>query len=397
MEARWTHLLKSSSTRGFIFSTETDRIAAMGSRGFFVAATGQNVGKTTACLGLVSGLKKRFGSVGYIKPVGQEHIETETGAHVDKDVVIFKSHFHLSDEIETMSPVLFPRGFTRDYLDGKVDRGELTARILNSFEKIRTKHKFSVVEGTGHTGVGSIVDLNNAQVAALLGCPIILIASGGLGSSFDELSLNYTQCEKYGVRVAGVILNRVLQDKREMILEYMEKALKRWHVPLLGCIPYDAFLSTPTMSDFEQLFDTPLLSGQERALCHFHHIRLVASSVEMYRTLIVPNQLVITPASREDIILATLTRYWDEKIANPGKELELGMILTGKYPPKETIVDQIKRSGIPMIYVPLSSFIAMKMINTYTTKIRQNDLPKIEEAVRVVEQHVDFDRLLASI
>ncbi len=369
----------------------------MKTRGFYVAATGQNVGKTTSCLGLVSGLKKRFGSVGYIKPVGQEHTETEAGSRVDKDVVLFQSHFNLLDDLETMSPVLFPRGFTRDYLDGKVDHRELTERIRSAFEKVAASRRLTVVEGTGHTGVGSIVDLNNAQVASLLRCPVVLVASGGLGSSFDELALNYAQCEKYGVRVAGVILNRVLDDKRAMILEYMEKALKRWDVPLLGCIPYDAFLSTPTMGDFEQLFETPLLTGSERALCHFHHIRLVASPVEMYRTLIVPNQLLITPASREEIILATLTRYWDEKIANPGKELGLGMILTGKHPPKETIVDQIRRAGIPMIYVPLSSFIAMKMINTYTTKIRKNDLPKIEEAVRIVEEHVDFDRLIAAI
>jgi phosphate acetyltransferase len=369
----------------------------MGKKSVFVAATGQNIGKTTVCLGLVSGLKKRLQSVGYIKPVGQEHIETETGVHVDKDVIIFKSHFHLPDAYETMSPILFPRGFTRDYLDGKVDHRSLIDKISASYEVVTQKNKISVIEGTGHTGVGSIVDLNNAQVAALLKSPVLLIASGGLGSSFDELSLNYTQCEKHGVHIAGVILNRVLEDKRGMILQYMEKALKRWEIPLLGCIPYDAFLSSPSMSDFSQLFETEILTGAAHALQHYQHIRLAASSVETYRTMILPNQLVITPASREDIILATLTRYWDAKIFHPEKDLRVGMILTGKHPPKETIVDQIKRADIPMIYIPLSSFIAMKMINTYTTKIRKEDTPKIEEAVRIVEQHIDFDKLLEAI
>jgi BioD-like phosphotransacetylase family protein len=113
--------------------------------------------------------------------------------------------------------------------------------------------------------------------------------------------------------------------------------------------------------------------------------------------MIIPNQLIITPASREDIVLATLTRYWDAKIANPQKDLEVGMILTGKVPPKETIVDEIRRADIPMLYVPLSSFITMKMINSYTAKIRTEDTPKIEEAIRVVEQHIDFDRLLEAI
>lgn len=366
----------------------------MSKRAFFVAATGQNVGKTTTCLGLLSGLKKLFPSIGFFKPIGQEHIETETGVRVDKDVVLFKTHFALQDPYEEMSPVLFPRGFTRDYLDGKIDHAKLVANITKSFIAISQRNSITVVEGTGHTGVGSIVDLNNAQVASALKAPLILVASGGLGSSFDELTLNYTQCEKYKVRIAGVILNRVLEDKREMIIHYMEKALSRWKIPLIGCIPYDAFLSSPTMFDFEFLFQSELMTGTEFRLRHFHNIRLVASSVEMYRTVIAPNQLIITPADREDIILATLTRFWDHKISHPDEDIQAGIILTGRHPPKDTIVDQIRRAQIPMLYVPISSFIAMKMINTYTTKIRKDDTAKIEEAIQIVEQHIDFEKLL---
>lgn len=362
-------------------------------KSFFVAATGQNVGKTTTCLGLVAGLRKRHASVGFMKPVGQEHVQTEEGISVDKDVALFKSYFQLLDPYEEMSPVLFPRGFTRDYLDGKVDHAHLVSKIQSSFKAITKRNAVTVIEGTGHTGVGSIVDLNNAQVAAHLQCPLILVGSGGLGSSFDELTLNKTQCEKYGVRVAGVILNRVLQDKREMVLEYMSKALRRWNIPLLGCIPYDEFLSSPTMHDFEQLFQSELLTGKDHRLRHFEHIRLVATSVEMYRSMILPKQLLITPAGREDIILATLTRYWDVKISQPDADLEAGMILTGKYPPKESILEQIRHAEIPMLYAPVSSFAALKMINAYTAKIRKEDTQKIQEAVDVVGKHIDFQAL----
>jgi dethiobiotin synthetase len=353
---------------------------------FFVAATGQNVGKTTTCLGLVAGLKKRFGSAGYLKPVGQEYVETESGVHVDKDVLLFKSYFKLKDPDEEMSPVLFPRGFTRDYLDGKVDHQDLVGKIQHAYRSITQRHKMTVIEGTGHTGVGSIVDLNNAQVAAQLKCPLILVASGGLGSSFDELSLNYAQCEKYKVPVAGVILNRVLDEKREMILEYIPKALKRWNLPLLGCIPYTPFLSMPTLSDFELLFRAELLSGQEHRFRHFKNISLMANSTETH-------QLVIAPATREDLVLALLTRYWDLKISHPEEDLETGLILTGKTPPKASLIDQIRKAKIPMLYTPVSSFIAMKMIHSYTAKIRKEDVEKIEEAIKVVESHIDFDRL----
>lgn len=369
----------------------------MDASGFFVAATGQNVGKTTSCLGLVSGLQKRLGSVGFLKPVGQEHVAMPSGNPVDKDVILFKDHFRLKESCEEMSPVLFPKGFTRGYLDGKIDHGDMTARIQNAYRAISQHSKITVIEGTGHTGVGSIVDLNNAQVAKMLGAPVLLIAPGGLGSSFDELALNILMCKHHGASVAGVILNRVLEDKRQMIVEYMTKALSRWNIPLLGCIPYNAFLSSPSMQDFELLFQTELLTGKNHRLRHFRHIRLVASPVEIYKSMIVPHQLIVTPAMREEIILATLTRYWDTKIAHSGENLEIGMILTGKEPPKETLVEQIRRADIPMLYVPVSSFIAMKMIGSQISKIRTEDTVKVRQAIQLVESHVDFDRLLSSI
>ena len=43
----------------------------------FVAAVRQHVGKTTVSLALMHGMKKRFKNVGFIKPVGQQHIPVE--------------------------------------------------------------------------------------------------------------------------------------------------------------------------------------------------------------------------------------------------------------------------------------------------------------------------------
>ncbi len=367
----------------------------MNHRAIFIASTGQHVGKTTTCLGLVGGLSKRFSSIGFMKPVGQEHVETDTGAHVDKDVVLFKDYFHLSSDEESMSPVLLPRGFTRDYLDGKVDLSSLRERIERSFHRLYENNDVTIMEGTGHCGVGSIVDLNNAQVAAMLRIPVVLVASGGLGSTFDDLTLNHTLCKAQGAKVAGIILNRVLPEKREMIEEYMKKALQRWNVPLIGCIPYDAFLSNPSMKDFEALFNTTLLSGEEHHMRHFRHTRLVATSVENYQKLIAHNQLIITPTNREDVILATLKKHAEVKRANPIDDLEAGMILTGSIPPSQNIVEQLKKAHIPMLYAPMAGYTAMKMLTTFTVKIRKEDVAKIKEAVDLVDRHIDFETLIS--
>jgi len=366
-------------------------------KAFFIASTGQNVGKTTTCLGLLAGLRRRFNRVGFMKPIGQEHVKTSEGSVVDKDVALFKEVFDLSDRYEAMSPVLFPSGFTRDYLDGKIDEKELSRRILASYEEIAAANDCVVVEGTGHVGVGSIVNLNNAKVAKMLGTDLVMIGSGGLGSSFDALALNKTLCDLEGVHLAGVILNRVLPDKRDMVIDYFSKALKRWDIPLLGCIPYDSFLSSPTMNDYATLFGVEFLSGAESRLRHFKRMRLVATSVDVYRDLIVPSQLVITPASREDIILATLSKHWDMKVQNPGSDLESGLILTGMHPPRKSIIQDLINANLPAFYAPIASLEAMQMINSYTAKIRKEDTAKVNEAIHVVEGHIDFQALCKAV
>lgn len=353
----------------------------------FIAATGQNVGKTTLCLGIIAALKKRFPSVGFIKPVGQRHVKVDGQINVDKDAVLFKKHFQLSSSWSHMSPVIIPAGFTRSYLDKEVTEEQLMGEIKSAFHAIRSQNSYTVVEGTGHVGVGSIVNLNNAKVAAALGLDMVIIASAGLGSAYDELSLNIAMCRHYGVKVQGVILNRVLDNKREMLLEYFPKALAEWGVPLIGCVPYSELLSNPTMKDFETLFDTTLLSGHRHHYRNFLHSRLVAGSLEAYQAELLPNQLVITPASREDIILRTVSKHQEE--AERGNDFCGGMILTSQHPPSQPILDQIKNVDIPILYAPLCSYDAMKMITSFTAKIRNEDSAKIARAIHLVEANVD--------
>lgn len=364
-------------------------------KAIFIAATGQNVGKTTLCLGLLAALRKRFDKVGFIKPVGQQHVQIHDNLKVDKDVVLFKEYFKLPSQYADMSPVILPSGFTRDFLDEKIEKGAIESQIQMAFQTISHQNDFTIVEGTGHIGVGSIVHMNNAKVAALLGLETVIISSGGLGSAHDDLALNIAMCRAYGVKVRGVILNRVIEEKRSMLEEYFPKALKPWDIPLIGCVPYNAFLSTPTLKDFEILFKTQLIAGNNRHYCHFQHPRLVAGSLEAYRVETQPNELIITPASREDIILETLNRQKKVKQCTPG-HCAYGMILTGRQTPSQQIIDKIKRDDFPALYAPVCSYDAMKMITSFTAKIRGEDLPKIEQAIKIVENNLNLDLLMSS-
>jgi len=353
----------------------------MEKKAIFIAATGQNVGKTTVCLGLLAHFQKKIKRLGFIKPVGQEHVAISKRLLVDKDVMLFKERFGLKDEYQDMSPVIVPKGYTRDYLDGKSNLDKLKKQIDLSFNKIYTNNDFTIVEGTGHVGVGSIIELNNAVVAKALGLDMVIIAKGGIGSAFDELALNKALCDQMGVKIRGVILNKVIKEKESMVVNYIEKALKRWQIPLIGTISFSRLLSTPTMSDFANLFKTELITGQEYESFHFEKIRLVATSLETFLEITYPNELIVTPATREDIVLGLIHK----------KMSRHGLILTGRKPPTTFLKNELKSANLPSLYAPYSSFEAMRLITSYTAKIRTDDPQKINRAIDLVEKSLNFD------
>lgn len=130
----------------------------------YVAATRQHVGKTTTSLALMAGLLQRFSNqVGFLKPVGQQSVRvvTDTGQTlvVDKDAALVKQYFGLAHvPYESMSPVLIPPGYTRDFLDGVITAAEQRARIEAAYTQMAQTCEGGMVlcEGTGHVAVGSI-------------------------------------------------------------------------------------------------------------------------------------------------------------------------------------------------------------------------------------------------
>jgi BioD-like phosphotransacetylase family protein len=368
-------------------------------------------------MALLSGLQKRFNPVGFMKPVGQvclEVVDETTGTKllVDKDAVLVKEHFgldHLS--YNNVSPVLIPRGYTRDYLDGKIDYNQQQRLVQKAYLETSQSSQIVLCEGTGHCAVGSIVHASNAQVASWLDAKMVLVANGGLGNTFDELALNKSLCDREGVDVCGVIVNKVKPDKLEQTREYITKALNlHWgqdSVPLVGCIPDRPFLGCPALADFERLFNTPLLTGRRHALRHYsvRELNLVATSLQVFlrdlRTN--PNRtLYVCHASRNDILLGFLLecpRVAEKTGGNNASESALIVTGTDEHPLSEQVLDIVNAMrdsdrAPPVMLVPQPTNRVMEQIVEYTPKLNYEDSHRASTAVDHYEQHIDFDLLL---
>jgi AAA domain len=93
---------------------------------------------------------------------------------VDKDVELIKERFHLDHlDYESMSPIIIPQGYTKDYVDGKISFETQLRDLKAAMESVSEASDVTVCEGTGHCAVGSIVGLNNAKVASILGADMV--------------------------------------------------------------------------------------------------------------------------------------------------------------------------------------------------------------------------------
>jgi len=359
----------------------------------YVAATRQNDGKTTASIGLISMLKKKFNRLGFIKPVGQRYVEVDNH-RVDADAFFIRNVYGSHIDYTDMSPVAVDRQFTRRYIDNP-DLAPLEKKIRESFAQVALKNDIVVIEGTGHAGVGSVFDLDNARVAAMLNSPVILVACGGIGKPFDEVSLNRAVFEKEGVRILGVILNKVNSEKAEEITHYFKKALQRVGLPLLAVIPTSPRLQHPTLQHIKDTFKAELLNGADNLGNLVNEIIVGAMTPHRALQYFKRNCLVIIPGDRDDLVL-TVTSLDSTKDKRSDHFIS-GIVLSGGVRPRKSVLDVIRKTNIPVLLSSDDTYSVASKIHVMMVKIKPEETNKIHLVQKLYEDNFDIDKLLEQL
>jgi BioD-like phosphotransacetylase family protein len=361
-------------------------------RAVFIAATMQNDGKTTVSLGLIAALKRRFKRIGFIKPVGQRYL-IENGYKVDEDSILVEKIFGFKGNIKDMSPLAIERGFTERYIL-RGGRKSLEKQILNSFSKISKGKDLVIIEGTGHAGVGSCFDLSNARVAKLLDAPVILISSGGIGKPIDEILLNKSLFDKEGVKILGVIINKVLEEKYEKVNRLIGIEFKKRNIELLGLLPYKETLVFPTIKLIEEELSLKLISPSYGLNNVVKKILVGAMAPHDALDYFENGCLIITPGDREDIILSALIFH----IIGKEKGINVaGIIITGNMLPHKNILDFIHSARLPVLLSKQDTYLVASRIHDLVVKIKPEDKEKVKEVVNMVENHIDISRIIKKI
>ena len=359
----------------------------------FVAATRMNDGKTTTCLGLFAALQSIYPRVGFIKPVGQRFVDVQ-GTQVDEDSYLLDLIYDVRVPIQSMSPVTIDATFTRRYLKNPGPLlPELSDKICRAFDRVSWEKDFTLIEGTGHAGVGSVFDLSNARVAKLLKSSVILVCTGGIGRPVDEIALNKALFDKAGVEVIGVILNKVEPDKIELVREYAGLGLERLGVPLLGVLPVENTLSAPNLTQIAEDIEGQWLNGRKGgAKQRVHRVIVGAMTAKGIVDYLTPGTLIITPGDRDDIILAAVS-----SARLSGGSTIAGLILTNDIQPHPKLAELLAQTDIPVIAARGESYTVTSTINRMTVKTQPQDTDKIPIIKDLITKHVDLERLLSRV
>ena len=355
----------------------------------FISATGQNVGKTTMILGLFAEMCRRGIKPGYIKPVGQRWNEVD-GVQADEDAFLLRDVLESSDSLQSMSPIIVPRGFVDDYVMTR-DQQHLQDRVCQALKQIQADNTHVLIEGTGHAGVGSCLDLSNARVAELAGARVVIVSGGGIGKVIDEINLNRCLFESHGVEVVGAILNKVRPDKQDRVRKIVGQGLDNLGIRLLGVIPYDRRLTVPTVGQFADVLKCDVMSGKELLGNRVENTVVAAMEPQNMVQHVAENTLIITPGDRIDNILVSITFHLNriqEKFSIAG------LVLTGGLVPHFTVVELLRRSGLPALLCWEDTYTTSTRIRGMVFKIRSEDSDKIATAQELVLKHVDLETLL---
>jgi BioD-like phosphotransacetylase family protein len=219
--------------------------------------------------------------------------------------------------------------------------------------------------------------------------------------------------------VAGAIVNKVELDAQPGIRNVLERGLANHGIPLLGVLPYRPILSNPTLGMIaegvagEQIHPGPDL---DRVI---DGVAIGAMEPRHMLERVGPGTLVIAPGDREDVILTITTAHLAKRLPHAsaseaariaavaaaatnertaridGHEgAAVGLVLTGGYRPRRTVVDAIRQADLFAVLVPEDTYAVASEVHDLLVKTHAADVEKIALIKSLVAEFLDVERLL---
>lgn len=359
----------------------------------YISATDQNAGKTTTSIALLDLARKAGLRIAFIKPIGPKPVNYARG-QVDKDALTVAQVFALEAQLDLMSPVVVTPGMTQRAIRGEIPVAELEGAILSAVARLEAQCDLLVIEGAGHSGVGAVLGLSNARVAALLDAPVMMITGGGIGSVIDAVTLNLALYRECGAQVRMLVANKLHISHRETSLEYLRMAFTSADFTVVGGFDYLPTLANPTLKRVARLLGSEVYGDRTALERIIHHVDLGAGSTQRMVDQIKENTLLLVTNSRNELIvtLANLYQHRPEY-----RDRLIGLIISGISGVSPITQLILAESGLPYLRVEKKMSELFLTLHAFVSKLSGEDTEKIALIRTMAPKRFELQTILAQM
>lgn len=366
--------------------------------------TGEGVGLTSACLGLIYALDCRGIQAGFFKPFSQDEKNTGADATTALYQHLFKHH--------TVEPL--PYAMLCQHLNHQ-QQDELLEEAVRLQRQIAQQHELIVVEGLVPNTRDSFAQELNISLAKALDAHVIFVGTADLQQPIASFEKIDSQLHRFGgtdnPRNLGVLFMRTKGLSQESAqvpvsldpnLRLVEETAQFTnaiqaqyaHVgavkfPIIGLVPFSNLLSVPRMSDLAQSIQADWIHQGTATQRRVLHSSLIASNIEHELGKFVAGELIISAADRIDVLLAA------SLASSQGIPLA-GLVLTEQAKPSQQVLYFCQvaiKQGLPILHTPLSTFETAQRLAQLSNEVPIDDTERAEQVTRFVSSHINEDWL----
>ena len=355
------------------------------SKAIYIVTTEPNSGKSIVALGLMHLLLGKTAKVGYFRPI----IDDVPNGKIDNHIDTVLSYFNV--DMKSEEAFAYTRGQVVQ-LKNKDKDDEIVGHIIHKFKTIENRFDFVLVEGTDFSGEGAIIEWDiNVLIAKNLGIPAIILASGknkSLEELLGNLYMAYDSFMEKGVEVLSIIANKVQPENLDLVTNGLKEKLP--DNILVGAIPINYTLGSPTVKEIAQELDAKILFGLNYINNQVGGFSVGAMQLRNYLTHLKKDSLVITPGDRADIILGALQANISTNYPNLS-----GIVLTGGLIPEESIIKLIEGLSdiIPILSVAGGTYSVTNKIGTIRPRIYADNKEKIITSIQEFDKYIPTKEL----
>ncbi len=217
-------------------------------KGLFITGTDTGVGKTVVTASLAAHLSLKGIDVGVMKPVATGCSPTSA------DAEILKFAAGVDDSLELINPYAFPEPVAPLLAARRAGVIIEPRRIREAFDKLAHRHELILVEGVGGLLCPIYDRFFVADLAGLLGLPLLVAARGSLGT-INHTLLTVDVARRLSLNVLGIIICHTHPKEGLAEEENAEIIRGLCDLPLWGEFPFYPALSSGEVSreDWAQL------------------------------------------------------------------------------------------------------------------------------------------------